>query len=78
MSDHHPPFRDSFPLHFDGEKFAAVASVPAAYGRIDVLFNHAGSIVIKPILETTEEEWDNAAERAENTSFCLSEAIGRG
>lgn len=27
-------------------------------GPITVLFNHAGTIVIKPFLETTEEEWD--------------------
>ncbi len=37
---------------------AAVAAVTAAYGPIRVLFNHAGTIVIKPFLETTEEEWD--------------------
>jgi len=37
---------------------AAVASVVARWGTVDVLFNHAGSIVVKPFLETTEEEWD--------------------
>ena len=27
-------------------------------GRVDTLFNHAGTLVVKPFLETTEEEWD--------------------
>lgn len=37
---------------------AAVARALAAYGTIDVLFNHAGTIIVKPFLETTEDEWD--------------------
>lgn len=37
---------------------AAVTRVQAAFGAITVLFNHAGTIVIKPFLETTEQEWD--------------------
>jgi len=37
---------------------AAVAAVKATFGPIRVLFNHAGTIVIKPFLETTEAEWD--------------------
>lgn len=36
----------------------AVKGVEAAYGAVTVLFNHAGTIVIKPFLETTVEEWD--------------------
>ncbi len=34
----------------------AVDEVQAGLGAINVLFNHAGTIVIKPFLETTEEE----------------------
>jgi NAD(P)-dependent dehydrogenase (short-subunit alcohol dehydrogenase family) len=37
---------------------AAVAKAQSVYGPVTVLFNHAGTIVIKPFLETTEEEWD--------------------
>ncbi|MBP2447112.1 SDR family NAD(P)-dependent oxidoreductase [Rhizobium leguminosarum] len=37
---------------------AAVAGVEARYGAVTVLFNHAGTIVIKPFLETTVDEWD--------------------
>lgn len=37
---------------------AAVAAVADAYGAVTVLFNHAGTIVIKPFLETTLDEWE--------------------
>ncbi|HEX7775875.1 MAG TPA: SDR family oxidoreductase [Parvibaculum sp.] len=37
---------------------AAVARTLAAFGAIDVLFNHAGTIIVKPFLETSEDEWD--------------------
>lgn len=36
----------------------AVRGAEAAHGPATVLLNHAGTIVIKPFLETTEEEWD--------------------
>jgi NAD(P)-dependent dehydrogenase (short-subunit alcohol dehydrogenase family) len=36
----------------------AVSAIGEELGAITVLFNHAGSIVVKPFLETTEEEWD--------------------
>jgi NAD(P)-dependent dehydrogenase (short-subunit alcohol dehydrogenase family) len=37
---------------------AAVLKTKLAFGPITVLFNHAGTIVIKPFLDTTEQEWD--------------------
>lgn len=37
---------------------AAVAESTARLGAANVLFNHAGTIVIKPFLETTLTEWD--------------------
>lgn len=36
----------------------AVAALQSALGDATVLFNHAGTIVIKPFLETEEEDWD--------------------
>ncbi|PSH69680.1 oxidoreductase [Phyllobacterium brassicacearum] len=36
----------------------AVAGTAQKFGNVTVLFNHAGTIVIKPFLETTLEEWD--------------------
>lgn len=37
---------------------AAVKNASDAFGPANILFNHAGTIVIKPFLETTVEEWD--------------------
>ena len=37
---------------------AAVKAVETTFGAATVLFNHAGTIVIKPFLETTLTEWD--------------------
>lgn len=37
---------------------AAVEGVTQTFGAANVLFNHAGTIVIKPFLETTLAEWD--------------------
>jgi NAD(P)-dependent dehydrogenase (short-subunit alcohol dehydrogenase family) len=37
---------------------SAVRQVESRLGPVTVLFNHAGTIVIKPFLETTLEEWD--------------------
>lgn len=37
---------------------AAVAAVNSELGPVNVLFNHAGTIVIKPFLETEERDWD--------------------
>lgn len=36
----------------------AVKAVERQFGAVTVLFNHAGTIVIKPFLETTLTEWD--------------------
>ena len=41
-----------------GQVQAAVDAAAAAHGPATVLFNHAGTIVIKPFLETTEQDWD--------------------
>jgi NAD(P)-dependent dehydrogenase (short-subunit alcohol dehydrogenase family) len=51
-------------LHFvadvsdEAQVETAVKSAAAAFGPATVLFNHAGTIVIKPFLETTLEEWE--------------------
>ena len=42
----------------EAQVIAAVKGVDAAFGAANVLFNHAGTIVIKPFLETTLTEWD--------------------
>jgi len=54
---------------------AAVASVVEQYGAITVLFNHAGSIVIKPFLETTLEEWERLMAINVRSMFLMTKAV---
>lgn len=42
----------------EAEVEAAVKAAAETFGPATVLFNHAGTIVIKPFLETTVTEWD--------------------
>jgi NAD(P)-dependent dehydrogenase (short-subunit alcohol dehydrogenase family) len=42
----------------ENEVRRAVAGAVERFGPITTLFNHAGTIVIKPFLETSVEEWD--------------------
>jgi len=53
----------------------AVAAVLARWGRIDVLFNHAGSIVVKPFLDTTEEEWDRLMAVNVKSMYLVTRAV---
>jgi NAD(P)-dependent dehydrogenase (short-subunit alcohol dehydrogenase family) len=54
---------------------AAVASAQKALGPITVLFNHAGTIVIKPFLETTEAEWDWLHDVNVKSMFLMTKAV---
>nr|WP_269750725.1 SDR family NAD(P)-dependent oxidoreductase [Candidatus Burkholderia verschuerenii] len=35
-----------------------VAAAHAQYGDADILFNHAGTLIVKPFLDIEETEWD--------------------
>jgi NAD(P)-dependent dehydrogenase (short-subunit alcohol dehydrogenase family) len=37
---------------------AMVAETRRRYGPVETLFNHAGILIVRPFLETTEAEWD--------------------
>lgn len=38
---------------------AAAATILKRFdGRVDTLYNHAGTVIVKPFLETSEDEWD--------------------
>ena len=54
---------------------SAVLAAQAQLGAITVLFNHAGSIVIKPFLETTEEEWDRLTEINVKSMYLVTKAV---
>lgn len=53
----------------------AVAQVEHAFGPVTVLFNHAGTIVIKPFLDTTEEEWDWLHDVNVKSMFLMTKAV---
>jgi NAD(P)-dependent dehydrogenase (short-subunit alcohol dehydrogenase family) len=54
---------------------AAVASVTAALGPANVLFNHAGTLIVKPFLETTQEEWDWLMAVNVRSMFLMTKAV---
>ncbi|MDV4152987.1 SDR family NAD(P)-dependent oxidoreductase [Rhizobium brockwellii] len=54
---------------------AADAGVEERYGAVTVLFNHAGTIVIKPFLETTVEEWDWLHAVNVRSMFLMTKAV---
>jgi NAD(P)-dependent dehydrogenase (short-subunit alcohol dehydrogenase family) len=54
---------------------AAVTQASAAFGPINVLFNHAGTIVVKPFLETTEKEWDWLHDVNVKSMFLMTKAV---
>ncbi len=53
----------------------AVAEVLAALGPANVLFNHAGTIVIKPFLETEEADWDFLFDVNVKSMYLMTRAV---
>ena len=53
----------------------AVANVRRSLGPVNVLFNHAGTIVIKPFLETTEEDWDFLFDVNVKSMYLMTRAV---
>lgn len=53
----------------------AVSSISQALGPITVLFNHAGTIVIRPFLDTTVEEWDRLMAINVRSMFLMTRAV---
>ncbi|MFT8885131.1 MAG: SDR family NAD(P)-dependent oxidoreductase [Acetobacter papayae] len=45
------------------------------FGKIDVLFNHAGTILIKPFLEIEEQEWDSLFSINVKSMFLVTKAV---
>jgi NAD(P)-dependent dehydrogenase (short-subunit alcohol dehydrogenase family) len=54
---------------------AAVASVTAALGPANVVFNHAGTIVIKPFLETEGADWDMLFDVNVKSMYLMTRAV---
>jgi NAD(P)-dependent dehydrogenase (short-subunit alcohol dehydrogenase family) len=54
---------------------AAVAEAIAHLGRIDVLFNHAGIIIVKPFLDFTLGEWDELMDNNAKSAFLMCRLV---
>jgi NAD(P)-dependent dehydrogenase (short-subunit alcohol dehydrogenase family) len=54
---------------------AAVAYVAQALGPVNVLFNHAGTIVIKPFLDTEEADWDFLFDVNVKSMYLMTRAV---
>ena len=57
------------------EVIPAVQAVSDALGPPTVLFNHAGTIIVKPFLETTEAEWDWLMAVNVKSMFLVTKAV---
>lgn len=49
----------------------AFDAIKAEIGRYDVLFNHAGTIIVKPLHETTEEDYDRLMDINVRSAFLV-------
>lgn len=67
-------------IHVDVASEASVQALIAAtithYGRIDILFNNAGVVMVKPLESMTEEEWDRVmAVNLKGAFFAIKHAV---
>lgn len=53
----------------------AVAAVMETWGRIDVLFNHAGTIIVKPLHETSDADYDRLMDINVRSAFLVCREI---
>jgi NAD(P)-dependent dehydrogenase (short-subunit alcohol dehydrogenase family) len=53
----------------------AVSEIVAKLGPPTVLFNHAGKMLIKPFLETTEDEWDDLHNVNVKSMYLMTRAV---
>jgi len=55
----------------------AVQTTVSAFGRIDILFNNAGTNVRKPVVEMTDEDWHTIMETNAKGIFMVARAVAR-
>jgi len=54
---------------------AALAAVTRRWGRVDTLFSHAGSIIVKPFHETTDADYDRLMDVNVRSAFVVCRAL---
>ena len=53
----------------------AVDAVLARFGHIDILFNHAGDIIVKPFLSYSIEDWDRMMDNNAKSAFLVTRRV---
>lgn len=53
----------------------AVASAIAALGGVDILFNHAGTFIVRRLIDMSEEEWDRLMSINVKSMFLMSRYV---
>jgi NAD(P)-dependent dehydrogenase (short-subunit alcohol dehydrogenase family) len=56
---------------------AAVRATVEAFGRIDILFNNAGTNVRKPVVEMSDEDWHTIIETNVKGVFVVARSVAR-
>lgn len=54
---------------------AAISSVNSAFGPVDTLFSHAGTLIVKPFHETTEDDYDRLMRINVKSAFLVCRAV---
>lgn len=54
---------------------SAVAAASARFGTISVLFNHAGTIIVKPFLDTTDDDYERLMDINVKSMFMVTRAV---
>jgi NAD(P)-dependent dehydrogenase (short-subunit alcohol dehydrogenase family) len=62
-------------VSIESDVSALVARASDWLGTIDVLFNHAGIIVVKPFLEITIGEWDEQMNNNAKSAFMVTQRV---
>lgn len=55
----------------------AVAQVEKEFGRIDILINNAAAGFATPVVETTDEQWENVINTNVNGVFYMAREVGK-
>ncbi|MBZ9761690.1 SDR family oxidoreductase [Mesorhizobium sp. CA8] len=73
---------ENLPVHFEhgdvsirADVERVVANAHTHLGKIDILFNHAGVIIVKPFLEVTLEDWDWLMDNNAKSAFMVTRLV---
>jgi len=61
----------------EAEIVAMVEAAVNAFGRLDLLVNNAGTLIAKPVLEQTLDDWDQVIDVNLTSAFLASREAGR-